>query len=149
MNAMVSIALATLLLLGGGAGVAAAQDDLPNQLLYPVKILTEDVRLMVNSDPGTEIEMLMEMSQERVREMIALSDEGLTPPNHVALRHEAHTRRALQIAGGLKGEALNEALTGIQTALQTQTRLMEGAQVKAMGEAQMVMAQTCLTIAKV
>jgi hypothetical protein len=141
-NALISILVTLALLAGGGATVAAAQDDLPTETLYQVKIFTEDARLMLNSDPQTEIDMLMEMSQERVREMIALSETGIVPPNQVALRLEQHIRQAMDIAGTFEGQALTDALSGIQTSLQTQEQLMTQAQNQAMGEPAGLMTQT-------
>ena len=142
MNVFVSTLLVLALLAGGGATAAAAQDDLPTQPLYPIKLFTEGARLMLNADPQVEIDMLMEMSQERVREMIALSNEGLNPPNQVAIRLEQHIRQALQIAGSLEDEMQNNALLSIQTSLQTQEQQLVQAQKKAMGESVQLMSKT-------
>ena len=142
MNALVSILVALALVAGGGATVAAAQDDLPTEPLYQVKLFSEDMRLLLNADPQTEVDMLMELSQERVREMVALSEEGITPPNQVALRLEQHIRQAMVVAGTFEGQALKDALAGIQTSLQTQEQMMLQAQNQATGEAQHLMAQT-------
>lgn len=128
MNVLVSILLALGLLVGGGATVGAAQDDLPGEPLYQVKLLAEDVRLALNGDPQAEVEMLMEMSQERVREMNALSAAGLEPPKQVALRHESHVRQAMEVAASFHDQALVETLSRLQVSLQTQERLVEQAQ---------------------
>src|SRR5574338_396054 len=54
-NLAMKLAVSTLvivgLLFGGNATVSAAQDDLPNQPLYPVKVMSEDVSLWFVSDP--------------------------------------------------------------------------------------------------
>jgi hypothetical protein len=142
MNVFVSVLLALALLAGGGATAAAAQDDLPTQPLYTVKLFTEDARLMLNADPEDKIDMLMEMSQERVREMVALSGAGITPPNQVALRLEGHIRQALKIASTLEGEPQNNALEGIQTSLQTQEQILTRAQNQTVGESIQLMTQT-------
>ena len=142
MNALVSILVALALVAGGGATVAAAQDDLPTEPLYQVKLFTEDVRLMLNADPQTEIDMLMEMSQERTREMITLSEAGITPPNQVALRLEQHIRQAMEVTSRLEGQAMKGALSGIQTSLQTQEQMMLQAQNQAAGEEPTLMTQT-------
>jgi hypothetical protein len=141
MNVFISVLVALALIAGGGTA-AAAQDDLPTQTLYPVKLFTEDARLILNADPQKEIEMLMEMSQERVREMIALSEAGIIPPNQVALRLEEHIRNALKIASSLEGEAQNITLEDIRTSLQTQEQLLAKAQNQATGESVPLMAQT-------
>jgi hypothetical protein len=67
-------ALATMVVLvlvfGGGAGAAlAAQDDLPNQPLYPVKLITEDVRLNLASGSQAKIDLLLQFVDVRIDEM--------------------------------------------------------------------------------
>src|SRR3990172_9217066 len=63
MNLLVSALIAFGLLFGGASAVSAAQDDLPNEPLYQVKLLSEDAQLWLNGDPAAEIQMLMEQSQ--------------------------------------------------------------------------------------
>ncbi len=142
MNFLVSILLALAVLAGGGATVSAAQNDLPGEPLYQVKLFSEDVRLLLNADPQSDIEMLMQMSQERVREMAVLSKEGLTPPEQVALRLEGHMRQALQLTDTLDGNQFEHALQTIQTSLQMQEQLMAQAQTQSTGDAQKYLFQT-------
>ncbi len=51
--------LAGALILGGGATAVAAQDDLPNQPLYPVKLMTENARMALTGDPQEQANLLM------------------------------------------------------------------------------------------
>ena len=51
MNALASLILAAFLFLGGSATVAAAQDDLPTQPLYQLKLWTENATLVIEGDP--------------------------------------------------------------------------------------------------
>jgi hypothetical protein len=66
--------LALLFGLGlGSAGVAfAAQDSLPQTALYPIKLVTEDVRLALTQDPAARIELLERYAQRRRDEISAL-----------------------------------------------------------------------------
>ena len=62
----------TLMTLAGGAGtVYASSDSLPGDMLYPVKIAAEDMRLALSDDAG-DVELLLDFMDERVDEMDAL-----------------------------------------------------------------------------
>ena len=98
MNALVSLILAASLLLGGGATVAAAQDDLPNQSLYQLKLWTENAKMSMAGDPQEQATLLMNMAQTRVQEMAALAEQGITPPDQVRDRLQQHLHQALQLA---------------------------------------------------
>lgn len=141
MNVLVSILIVTGLLFGGGAAtVHAAQDDLPGQALYPVKTLSEDVRLYFTSNPQEEINLLMQLVQTRVEEMTALAAQGETIPGEVQLRLEQHVEQALHTAAGMDDASMAGALMQIRTNLQTQTQTM--LQTQYPGEAEQVMTQT-------
>lgn len=66
----------TLMTLAGGAGtVYASSDSLPGDMLYPVKIAAEDMRLALSDDEG-DVDLLLDFMDERVDEMDALVLEG-------------------------------------------------------------------------
>ena len=113
------------LLFGGNATVAAAQNDLPNEPLYQLKLLSEDVNLWFVSDPVQQIETLMQQAQIRMQEMRSLASQGVTPPAELAIRAQERIRRALQIAAQLEGASQPAAFQQIQTRLQTQEQLMD------------------------
>jgi len=73
MNMLMSALVILGLLFGGSATVSAAQDDLPNQPLYQLKLMSEDAKVWLASNPGLKIEMLMEQVQTRTEEMAALT----------------------------------------------------------------------------
>ena len=83
MNALVSLILAGALIFGGGATAVAAQDDLPNQPLYPVKLMTENATLALTGDPQLQANLLMNMAQTRVEEMAGLAEQGIPAPAQV------------------------------------------------------------------
>ena len=113
------------LLFGGNATVAAAQDDLPNDPLYPIKLLGEDVNLWLITDPLPEAEMLMQQAQTRMEEMQALASEGITPPAELSKRAQERIQRALQIALSLDDGPQTNLLQHIQDRLQKQEQLMD------------------------
>ncbi len=72
MNLIVSVLVIAGLLFGGGATVAAAQDALPTDALYQLKLISEDAQLWLNADPAAEVNLLMEQAQTRTQEMAAM-----------------------------------------------------------------------------
>ncbi len=71
-----AVAATMILLLAvivGGTGAALAQDSLPGDRLYPLKRLTEDVRLLLSTDDAT---LEREFAQRRIKETRALLTIG-------------------------------------------------------------------------
>jgi hypothetical protein len=141
MNAVISIVVALVALLSGGVMVAAAQDDLPNQPLYQVKLFSEDARLWRNTDPQAEVVLLMELSQIRVQEMSALIAMGVTPPAQVTERLNQHIDQALQTAAGMDEDAMQKALLNMQTTLRQEEQEINRLQMQTSGETSQAMAQ--------
>jgi uncharacterized membrane protein YgcG len=112
------------LLFGGSATVSAAQDALPNEPLYQMKLVSEDVRLWLISDPVAQVEILMQQAQTRTEEMAALASRGNTPPAELTIRAQERIQRALQLAADLDNASQTVALQQIRTRLQTQEQLM-------------------------
>lgn len=108
------------LLFGGSATVSAAQDDLPNQPLYQLKLMSEDAHLWFTSDPVQQIDMLMEQEQLRIQEMQKLAEEGIIPPATVPVRAQERIERALQIVNQLDEPSQLAVLQRIRTRLQIQ-----------------------------
>lgn len=146
MKAVIAVVIALSLLIGGTATVYAAQDDLPNEPLYGLKLFTENARLWANTDPGMEVELLMQFVQVRVQEMNAMAMEGETPPAQVTQRLEMHIQQALQVAAGMDDDAMQGALERIRTTLQEQERLMTQAQAQTDEESSQAMTQARETI---
>ena len=67
-------AVVIVLLLAGGT-VAAADNSMPDQPLYPVKIATEKVREMATSSPLGKAELHAELADRRVAEIIYLASK--------------------------------------------------------------------------
>lgn len=124
MKLIVSTLVIVGLLFGGSATVSAAQDDLPNQSLYRVKLMREDVDLWFASDPIQEINILIDQAQTRFREMEMLAAQGIVPPADVQLRAQERIQRALQLAAHLDDTSRSTVSQQIQTRLQTQEQLM-------------------------
>ena len=124
MNVLISALVMVGLLFGGSAAVAAAQDDLPNEPLYAIKLLKEDVQLWLNTDPATEVDLLMEQVQTRTEEMAALAAQGVAPEAALSLHIQERIQQALKIASSMDDAKMTAALQQIRTQLQTQEQLM-------------------------
>lgn len=142
MNVMISILVIAGLLFGGGATVNAAQDDLPNEPLYSLKMWTEDLSLQARNDPQQKVDRLMELAQVRIQEMTRLADAGQTVPDQTRVRLEQHIHQALQLCSTLEDNVLDQALLQIRDRLQQQDRDMEQLQLHAPQDVQPVLAQT-------
>ncbi len=124
MNLIMSALIVLGLLFGGSATVSAAQDDLPNQPLYQLKLMSEDAIVWLASDPGLKIEMLMEQVQTRTEEMAALTLAGITPPAELTIRTQERIQQALRIAASLDDTSMVAAMEQIRAHLLTQDQLM-------------------------
>ena len=142
MNMLMSALVILGLLFGGSATVSAAQDDLPNQPLYQLKLMSEDAKVWLASDPGLKIEMLMEQVQTRTEEMAALTLAGITPPAELTIRTQDRIQQALHIASSLDDASMVVAMEQIRTHLQTQEQLMIRLQDGSCTECEPILQQT-------
>jgi hypothetical protein len=125
MNIIVSVLVVAGLLFGSGATVAAAQDALPTDALYQVKLMSEDAQLWLNGDPAVEVELLMQQAQTRTQEMAAMSAEGVTPPEALLTRTQDRIHQALEVTATLDETEVIDALLQIRDQLHTQDRLLD------------------------
>jgi hypothetical protein len=120
-----SIIIALAVVLGGGGITAfAAQDSLPNDALYPVKLYLEDARLSLTGDPDKQIGLLTAFANNRIDEITGLALQGEAVPNGVVTRLQNNLQNMLRLAAGLDEEATVPALQQIRENLRTQEQLM-------------------------
>jgi hypothetical protein len=121
-----SIVLALALLFGGtGAAVFAAQDSLPNQPLYQVKTISEDLTIRLSQHNRQRLQLELEYADRRVNEITTLAVKGVNPPEPVLLRLENHLDQAFDIAAATNEADMIRTLLEIRLRLQQQIRLME------------------------
>jgi hypothetical protein len=142
MNMMISVLVIAGLLFGGGATVSAAQNDLPGEPLYALKMWTEELSLQFQNDPEQKVDRLMKLAQVRVHEMTRLTDAGQPVPDQLRLRIELHVQQALQICSSMPDAALERTLLQLRDRLQEQDRDMERLQIHAQPDAQPVLEHT-------
>jgi len=143
MNTFLVLALVFAALFGGAAGTAyAAQDDLPTEALYPVKILTEDARLALTSSPQARLELFGALVQTRTQEMVQLAEAGVVPPEASLLRLQEHTRQALDLIAEQPEPEMLRAMEQMRSQLETQLQLIN--ECAAQGDPLRTLAQTRL-----
>lgn len=128
LNAFAAVIVILVLFFGGSVGaVYAAQDALPGDTLYPLKLWSEETRLDLVSDPDAEIDLLMQFVQVRVTEMNELAAQGIVPPAETGERAEQQIRTAIELAAGMEDEPMQAALLRIRTQLEARNEsLIEG-----------------------
>ncbi|MGE5224762.1 MAG: DUF5667 domain-containing protein, partial [Omnitrophica WOR_2 bacterium] len=121
----VSIMLIASLVLGGtGATVAAAQGSLPDQPLYGVKIWSEEARIELASQAQNQLQLELEYANRRVEEIRAMLGKGIPPQPAVLTRMRNQLDRAFQLAAGLDERQVQPALQQIRQELQAQEQVM-------------------------
>jgi len=67
--------LSLVLLLSGGGVVAAASNSMPDSPLYQVKLVTEQIQLLLTSSPEDKAELHAKLVDRRVTEIINMAEE--------------------------------------------------------------------------
>jgi len=107
-----------LLLVGSGTVVYAAQGSQPNQILYPVKLLSEDVRLRLAVNPQSQFQLNLTFADRRLDEIDKLAQSGQDPGTQVTDRLQNELNAALDSAANLESEGAVKALENMQANLQ-------------------------------
>lgn len=98
--------MTTIGILFAGTGAVYASDDaVPGQLLFGVDLATESVVRTFTTDPVAKAELELEVMEERVNELLVLSDDNSSTNISTAI------------------DAITEQQTRIETSLQTMTKL--------------------------
>jgi hypothetical protein len=123
----------------GGGLTWAASDSLPGEVLYPVKLTGEDLRLSFASTPEGQVELALQFADERVAEVEALVERGLLVPETVVARMERHVFRAMNQAAWASEEEMPGLLKRIaqRTQIQAQTLQQLRAQAQEQNQAQL------------
>lgn len=142
MNLIISTLVIASLLFGGGATVYAAQDDLPTEPLYALKIWSEETNLQLQNSPQDQAAYLMTMAQTRIHEMRQLMTDGQPIPDEIPLRLQQHIQQALQLCAAMDDAVCDQTMLQIRERLQEQDRLMEQLLLNASEDAQPILLRT-------
>ncbi|NQS91230.1 MAG: hypothetical protein HQ574_02385 [Chloroflexi bacterium] len=116
-----------------GGTVYAAQDSLPDDLLYPVKTLTEDIQIGLESDPEERLDLYASFANRRLEEIEAQIQAGEKISPKALARLEKLSEKMLQQAAQMGEKGLENALRQIQQALEKQNQMMEKLQKQTPG----------------
>lgn len=97
----VAIALIiAIVVLGGGIGGAyASQSALPGDALYPVKLLTEDVRVALKFNPESKANLEMSFAAKRLEEIKNVLEEKGVDAKGLDIAQERLKRNLLRASG--------------------------------------------------
>lgn len=113
-----ALMVALVFILGStGFTVFAAQNSLPGETLYPVKIWSEDTRLEWAGSQDAQLNLLIRFISQRFEEIDALQQAQKPIPAITFERLNEQTETALQFSAGLEDAALAPALNLIQRTL--------------------------------
>jgi hypothetical protein len=137
--------LVAFILVFGGAGATAitAQDSSPNELLYPVKLMTEEVQLSLARDAKSQIDLLLQLNDRRSSEIAGLVESNLPVTDKLIQRLKVQINDALKLAADLddEEEGTEEALVKIRENLRKQDSIMSRTRANAPEEIDPLLAQ--------
>jgi len=136
------LAIAALVLGGGGITVAAAQSSQPDQALYNLKLWSEDVRIDLASNPEVQSKLALEFADRRLAEIQTILQSGGAPSEGVQIRYQAQVEQAIQFALNLPDGQATQMLAMVHSRLQTQQNLVLQFQIGGNPEGAAVLART-------
>ena len=71
----IAVTVLALAVLGGPSVVVAAANAEPGEVLYPIKLGVEDLRLALESDPSEDVAMHLEFAARRISELPSLGSD--------------------------------------------------------------------------
>ena len=127
MSVLTTLMLIVALVFGGsGAAYAAAQQTLPDQPLYGLKVAGEDLQIQLTANEQNRMELALKFSQRRVDEMEKMANAGKEIPAAVQSRWQQQVQEAVQLATNMPEEGTRiRAMLQVHEQLQTQARLMD------------------------
>ncbi len=123
---LVAIIVALIFLVGSSLTVYAAQASLPGDGLYPIKSISEDIRLKLTHSPRARLELTLEYSHRRVSEISKMLAMGKNIPSQVSDRFQDELESALLIAAQMDDPQMKKALEEIKGQAESQGKTFNG-----------------------
>jgi len=112
------VAIVLVLLLAGGGTVAAASGSMPDEALYPVKIASEQARLILTPSKLGKAELYANLADKRVSEIVYVANKGDTKQVELTTQRLNYTLvRIATLASTQKGRGEGEAMLAPAPAL--------------------------------
>jgi len=94
-----AVAVFLVILLAGSGTVAAAGNSMPDQALYPVKLATERVRLVLTLSALGKAELYAALADKRVAEIVSMAEKGKSEQvERTAQKLNAHLEEIVSLA---------------------------------------------------
>jgi len=94
-----AVAAVLVILLAGSGTVAAAGNSMPDQTLYPVKLATERVRLVLTFSTLGKAELYAALADKRVAEIVSMAEKGKSEQvERAAQKLNAHLGEIVSLA---------------------------------------------------
>ena len=142
LTTITTILVAFSILFGGaGAAVYAAQDSMPNDLFYGVKLTGEDIHLQLTGPITDQLTLTLEYTNRRATEIATIIAEDEDIPPRLQTRYREQLNFALGLAARLDDAGMSQALEKIRASLHQQERVLTQAMANAPEHAGLVMNQ--------
>ncbi len=120
----------TLIFGGGGITLASAQNSLPNQPLYNLKLWSEALRLNLAADPQAAWQLTQSFANRRAAETQAILASGQTPSQAIQERYQNQVEQVIRLAAGLPGDQALRALEQTRQQLRLQEQALSQLQLQ-------------------
>lgn len=135
-KALAAVLAVAVAIAGMGGGVVLAADTLPGDFLYPVKLLSEDVRLALTPDPAGRAELEMSFVALRVQEMAQLAQRGEEVPQAVVMRMTRQMEQVMVEIAKARPEDVPALLERVTQRTRLHQQVLEGAAAGSSAETQ-------------
>jgi hypothetical protein len=99
-----ALAIVLVVLVAGSGTVVAAGNSMPDSILYPVKLATENVQMAFTISPLGKAQLCAELADERVDEIVYMAEKGdAQEVEAVTGRLESRLAMLAELASGLEG----------------------------------------------
>lgn len=117
--------IVSLILGGSGVTIAAAQQSLPDDALYPVKTWSEEVRVRLSeNNDQSRLQLVLELANRRAEETQQMLQTGQVPPETIQSRWQTELDQALRLAVEKPNPEAVHALEQIREQLQMQEQAL-------------------------
>lgn len=147
LSTITSIIIAVSILLGGsGLTVAAAQSSLPGEVLYEIKLLSENTALDLTTNPESQFELAIDLMDRRATEIQDLLLSGELLSEEIQNNYRTQIEQAIVLALNLPQDQVVQAFEEIQARLQIQEELFAQIQMNGSEAVSAALTQTRQTI---
>ena len=125
LKGLVAALIVLILVIGSSLTVYAAQDRLPGESLYPLKVISEDMRLSLTRSPQAKLEMTLDYTNRRMDEISHLLETGNSLPAQASDRFQGELESALQLASQMEDKQMQNALSEIKGHAENQGKIID------------------------